>query len=147
MQKNAKSPRHTSRAGSERSPRFPNGSGSLQCAPDSEAKTAEGEKARIRLLEIRGILARIGEAVGLDPKLFSLRTDDSRRLSAVLMNMTNVLRAAEANLRRMPDTKRVQALIAEADALIASNKVFAVEDQEVQSAKPRLGRCSEASRA
>ncbi len=92
---------------------------------DSEAQTAEGEKARVRLLEIRGVLARIGEAVGLDPKLFSLGIQ-SKRLPVVLMAMTNVLRAVEVNMVRMPDAKRVQALVSEADALIAANKVSVV---------------------
>ncbi len=102
---------------------------------ESEAKTAEGERARVRLLEIRGTLSRIGEAVGLDPKLFSLSTTvESKRLSVVLMGMTNVLRAVDANIGMMPDAKRVQALVAEADALIAAHKVSSVSSKVERTA-------------
>lgn len=84
--------------------------------------TAEADKARVRLLEIRSLLAKLGKAGGLPADLFALETRKSDRLNVVMMRMDVVLENVALYKDHLPDTARVDALMVEARAVMDAQK-------------------------
>lgn len=75
-------------------------------------QTAEANAAIDELLENRRQLAKLGRAAGLPASLFSLDIGgNSRRLNVLVMRMEEVVTNAERFQARMPDKKKVAALI------------------------------------
>jgi len=84
--------------------------------------TAEADKARVRLLEIRTLLAALGKAAGLPADLFALESRKSDRLNVVMMRMDVVLENVALYKEHLPDTARVDALMVEARAVMDAQK-------------------------
>ena len=102
----------------------------------SKSQTAEAEKVRVRLLELRRDLARIGKAAGLPASFFSLETKKTTRLNVVRIKMEEVL-ANTAKLRpHLPDKERVDAIVVEARGLLDAQRDQRIESQ-LSSAESR----------
>jgi|GEM_PF-2978359 len=84
----------------------------------SVPKKERGE-IRKRLLAIRSALGSIATAAGLPSNLFALGTNNSTRVNVVIERVARVLDNAKALRAELPDTARVEALIAEGEGLIA----------------------------
>lgn len=94
----------------------------------SKSQTAAAEEVRLRLLELRRDLARIGKAAGLPASFFSLETKKTTRLNVVRIKMEEVL-ANVARLRpHLPDKGRVDAILIEARDLLDAQR-----DQRIES--------------
>jgi hypothetical protein len=88
----------------------------------SKSQIEAAEIARGRLLEIRDQLARIGKAAGLPGSFFSLDTSNTTRLNVVMMKMDEVIENVNILKDRLPDRKRVDAMVVEARRLIDEQK-------------------------
>jgi fructoselysine-6-P-deglycase FrlB-like protein len=113
--------------------------GQDESALETKAKVEEAERARVRLLEIRESLARIGVAAGLQPSQFSLRLDATKRLSFVLLNMKKVLLVVKKYRTKLPDRALVDAMVAEATQLISANATLRAKASSDRGARSMDG--------
>lgn len=82
--------------------------------------TAELDRGRKRLLEIRSELARIAKAAGLPATIVSLKTNNTQRINVVVQKMDEVLDTVGRLKSRMPDRQRVGDLLTEGRGLLDS---------------------------
>jgi len=98
----------------------PMGSRRSQLEVDRDLAHQQLERARLRLLAIRERFSRIGVAVGHPASLFSFSTRATLRVNVVTLGMEEVIQNIEQLGSEMPDHATVDALLAEARALVAS---------------------------
>jgi len=106
--------------------------------PEKRVKRTEvAEESREKLLAIREQLALIGEAGGVDAADFVL---DTRRYDVLVDSVATVLQNVKANRAKMADKKRVDALVAQAAALIQIEMTSRLDGSVIAAQRSELTR-------
>ena len=97
-------------------------------AEDRKVKTAQAEAHRARLLVIRDLLARVGEAADLPESYFMVDGNEIATFRRGMLNMVGFVRKHQTQLA---DHARVEALLIEAETLLRNEDGLRGEGSEL----------------
>ena len=111
----------------------PDANESAEPAEASTEMTKAASEMRARLMSIHGRLKRLGAAGGVDSGVFEI---DSHNIPTVVSSMAAMISKLRGVQHLLPDQKQVEALVAEATALVETEQQSRSEAQ-VRSSKNR----------